>query len=189
VLAIAEHVNHDIAAEKSVETALSVALSKMDYRWISSNSTRDQLRIGESDSLLKVVYQAVLKDGYPGAALASDVCARLRCDAVLAIRIDQWEQNELPYDQSGKSSTSIQLKAALVDSSGALLWTASGGHTGEGPYQTANANPIGVTGGALQRTAVTGQGGEPSYREVTDIIVSRWAPQFPAKPKPAEPAH
>lgn len=180
--------DNSISTERTVEAAFSPALKETGYRWVSVSTTRDLLRVagGGSDSLLKLVRKSVLQNLRVDSLLVPGLCARLRADAILAVRVDQWEQNLLEWDQSGKPSTSIQIKAALMDSTGTLLWSASGSQTGEGPYRDANANPIGVSGGALARTPITGQGGAPSFPEVLAPLVARWTPQFPAKAQPAK---
>jgi len=95
------------------------------------------------------------------------------------VRVEQWEQREVEWNQSGKPTTTVRLRAALVDSSGTLLWSAAGSETGEGPYHNPEAAPLGVSESGLDRKPVTGQGGAPSHLEVMTPIVERWAKTFP----------
>ncbi len=117
------------------------------------------------------------------------LCARLRTSAALCVRVDQWEQQPILWNQSGRPTTTVRLKAALVDSSGALLWSASGSETSEGPYHDPNTNPINVrSSSSLDNTPVTGLGGPPAYDQVLNQLLLRWAPQFPRPAGAGEPA-
>ena len=95
--------------------------------------------------------------------------------------MDRFEKLEMQSDQSGKPTTTVQLTAALVDSTGRLLWSASGSETAEGPYQDAHANALGVQASGLNNAPITGQGGAPSYIETITRLVARWLPRFPAR--------
>src|SRR5205814_8429785 len=115
--------NNDLPSEKLVEDGLGMALKENGHQWTSSSVTREVLRSHSNgnDSLLKVAKKSMLEKARLDSLLAPKLCAMLRVDAILAARIDQWDQIEVEYQQSGKPSTTVQLKAALVDSSGALL--------------------------------------------------------------------
>jgi hypothetical protein len=84
--------------------------------------------------------------------------------------------------------TAVQLKAALVDSSGTLLWSASGSETGEGPYHDPSTNPVGMSSSSLENTPITGQGGPPAFADVLNPLLRRWTPQFPQPAAAGEPA-
>ena len=157
------------------------------YRWLSANLTREMLRSTVGDSVIKLVRDGVLKDARVDSLRAPLLCAKLRAGAVLSVRVDQWEKLDILWNQAGKPMTSVGLKAALVDSSGRLLWSASGSETGEGPYHDPSTNPLGVTSSNLENTPVTGQGGPPAFQDVLIRLLNRWAPQFPKAPA-AEPA-
>jgi hypothetical protein len=176
------------AAEQLVEGTFGQAIKGAGYRWISPLTTRELLRssTGGTDSLLNLAKKSMLDAAQVDSVLAIEICNKLHVDALLEMRIDQWEKRELEYDQSGKSSTSIQIKAALMDSTGALLWTASGGQSADGPYHDANAGAIGLSGGSLTRSVLTGQGGAPEYLDVLNLILARWTPQFPSRTQPAK---
>jgi hypothetical protein len=166
-----------------VEAGLGQAFKSLGYRWISGTSTRDILR-GRSggDSLLKALRTGIVANVRIDSLSAPDVMARLSCDAVLTLRIDQFEQYTPDWNVAGKPSTTVRVSGALVDSLGRLLWTASGGETGEGAYYDPAANPVGVKDSGLQRKPISGQGGAPSFREVLTILFTRWAEQFPPPP-------
>jgi hypothetical protein len=176
----------NLQAAGIVEQSLGLVLRPTGYRWVGPGMVRDVMRAQDGgDSLLKVVAAALLKDPRPDSLLAPRVCGMLHCDAMLTVRIDQWQQTTLEWNQSGKPSTTVQLHAAMVDAHGALLWTASGSQTTDGPEQDANAGVMGVKAGGLDRTPLTNQGGPPSYREVATSLLTRWGSRFPAKPAPA----
>lgn len=172
--------DNNIAAQSAVARAMGIAVRGTGYRWIAASSVADLAR-GDAvaESLLKVAREGMLRNGRVDSLVAPALCARFRTNAVLALRIDQWEQRALEYQESGKASTTIQLHAALVDTLGRLVWSAQGSQTGEGPYQEANAQPLGVSGTTLNMTPLTNQGGPPSFEEVLDRILGRWAPTFP----------
>ena len=98
---------------------------------------------------------------------------------MLTVRVDEMERRELEAGQSGRPTTSVQLHAALVDSTGRLLWTASSNETLEGEQQDANANVIGVKASGVGNTTTA-----PPYQEVLLKICQRWVEPFP---KPARP--
>ena len=76
------------------------------------------------------------------------------------------------------------MKAALVDSSGVLLWRATGTEVVEGLYRQAQASEIGSSITGLGVKAVTGAGGAPSYAQALEQLLIPWAESFPKKPKP-----
>jgi hypothetical protein len=96
---------------------------------------------------------------------------------------------EMEFNQAGKPTTTVALTAALVDSSGRLLWTASGSETAEGPYHDPSTAPLGVSSSGLINKPITGQGAAPSYPETLGKLLARWLPNFPAKPAPPAPAN
>ena len=74
---------------------------------------------------MQAVRGEILKNVRVDSLTAPRLCAKLRTDAVLTLRVDLWEQLPVLWNQSGRPMTTVQLKAALVDSTGALLWSAS----------------------------------------------------------------
>jgi len=168
--------------EKLVEDSFAQAVRPAGYRWMTSSSSRDLLKsAAPNDSLYKAVRNGVLKNVRVDSTAAPAVCALLRTDAVLTLRVDQFDQLQMEWDQAGKPSTTIQLKAALVDATGRLLWSASGSETAEGPYHDPSAGTLGMSSSGLTQQPVTGQGGAPSFEEVLAKLTTRWGQSFPAK--------
>jgi hypothetical protein len=152
--------------------------------------TKDLLRRAfGGDSALLAVRKGVLKDARVDSLSARALCKALRVTAILSIRADQWDQIQMEFNQTGKPSTTVQMRAALVDSTGRLLWTASGSETGEGPMHQGDGGTLGVKGSGIDLQPVTGQGGPPSFQEVLTPLFTRWIKEFPAPPAPpAAPA-
>lgn len=172
--------DNNAKAERLLEGAFGQALSGTGYRWVSATGVRELLRAqtGGSDSTLKALKDALLKDPRIDSLIAPGLCERLHCDAILSVRVDLWEQRQIDWNESGKPATTIQLKSALVDSSGALLWSASGSQSLEGPYHDASTAPS-AEGALTQRQALAQ--GAPDPLEVLTPTVGRWAQQFPSK--------
>jgi hypothetical protein len=80
------------------------------------------------------------------------------------------------------------LQGALVGSSGALLWGASGSETSEGPCHDPSMNPIGVSSTSLESAPITGQSGPPAFDEALNRRLLHWQPQFPPFTAAVEPA-
>src|SRR5262249_30034876 len=92
VLPIATY-DGNLQAAVMTEQALGQALRASGYRWVGSSSARDLLRVQVGgDSLLKLLTTRLLSDPRPDSLLAPRLCAMLRCDALLATRVDQWQQ-------------------------------------------------------------------------------------------------
>lgn len=174
---------NDAKIEKEVENAWGVAFRPSGYRWYSATLTKELVRraLG-NDSMLTAVRTKLLKDPRVDSLSARALCRALRVTAVLSVRAEQWEQTQVEWNQTGEPWTTVQLKAAIVDSAGRLLWTASGGETGKGPLHTASENNvIGVKSSGLNLQAVTAEGGAPSFEEVLLRLFGRWVQRLPAK--------
>jgi hypothetical protein len=182
--------DRNLEAQRLVAALWGQDLRDTGYRWVSAATSFDLLGGQKSDSLPKVVREDILQDVRVDSLSAPALCVKLHTDAVLAVRVDQWEQQSLLWSQQGRPSTTVQLKAALVDSSGALLWYASGAETAEGPYHDPSTNPLSVSSSGLDQQPIKGDGGPPAYEEVLNRLLLRWAGQFPrpaAAPAPATP--
>lgn len=184
--------DHNLEAEKQVQGEWGREFAGTGYRWVSAVTARDLMRATGGDSLLKMVKESVLAQGRIDSLLAPQLCARLRTDALLSVRVDQWTQIAIEPGQSGKPSTSIQIRAALVDSTGQLLWRVSGSETAEGIYVQANEGLATASGSAITRSTglhgATAAGAPPTGVDVLDRLFTRWATLFPAKPAPADTA-
>ena len=184
---------HDLTAERVVQSEWGRAFQGAGYRWVSATSARDLIRAGAAgDSLLKVIKQSVLDSVRIDSLMAPALSARFRTRALLTVRVDQWTQITIEPDQSGKPSTSVQLRAALVDSTGRLLWRISGSETVEGLYHEPVAGDAERSGTAGTRsTGLMGStvaGGAPPFDDVLDRLFLRWTKLFPAKSAPADSA-
>jgi hypothetical protein len=184
---------HDLESEKVVQTEWGHQFSGTGYRWVSATTARDLLRgAAGGDSILKAIDRAVLSDGRIDSLSAPALCARLHTDALLTVRLDQWVQVAIPPEQSGKPSTTIQLRAALVDSTGQLLWRIGGSETTEGVYVEPIESVTEASGTAVTRSSglhgSTAAGAPPAYVDVLDVLLARWARLFPARSAAADSA-
>lgn len=173
--------------ETTVENLFAKALQPSGYRWTSARVAKEMIRSTGGDSALRALHGGVLDQGRVDSLAAPRICRGLRAGAVMSVRVDLFEQVQVEWNQSGKPTTTVRLRAALVDSVGRLLWSASGSETGEGPYHEADAGTVGVKGSGLNTTPITAQGGAPSFEEVTSRLFTRWMQRFPAR-KPGVPA-
>ncbi len=171
-----------IENEKAVERACAQSLSGSGYRWISGTTSRTLLRSGPGgDSLYKAVRDMILKNARVDSLAAGSVCAFLRVRALLSLRVDNWDLVKMEWDQAGKPSTMLRIRAALVDSLGRLLWTVSGSEYAEGLYH----EPLPSAPGSDPLVHGNIGGGEsgapPDPIEVLLRLFVRWAPHFPAR--------
>ncbi len=172
---------HSLEHERLVEGSLGAALKGAGYRWVSTLVTRDWIARAGGDSLKAAVAAQLLAHQRIDSLDAPMLSRTLRARALLCVCIDRMEQMQLEPHQSGKPTTTVQMHASLVDSTGRLLWTANGSETMEGPYQDPANGSLGVDATGLGNSLVTGRQGAPTYREVLDKMLARWAPQFPAR--------
>src|SRR5262245_10703345 len=135
--------DNNLKAEKEIEIAWGPISRPAGYRWFYSTTAKDLVRRAfAGDSMLTAVRTQLLKDARVDSLTAQKLCNALHTSAVLAVRADQWESVEMEWNQTGKPWTRVDLKAALVDSSGRLLWTASGSETAEGPMHNADSGTL-----------------------------------------------
>jgi len=144
-------------------------------------------RANGTDSLVKALKAELLKIGRVDSLEAKTLCAWLHTSAVLSLRVDQWERQQVEWNQTGKPFTQVELRAALVNSGGRLLWSAAGSNKGEGSYNDPNnAGVAGVTVSGLDTKPITAQVGAPPFPEVVLPLLTRWAEAFPVKRAPAD---
>lgn len=180
---------NDPKAEKEIESAWGVASRPTGYRWFYSTMSKDLLRRAfGGDSVNAAVRAQILKDARVDSLAARRLCTALHTSAVLSMRADLWEKVEMEWNQAGRPWTRVQIRAALVDSSGRLLWTASGSETAEGPMHNPSEGTLGVKSSGLTTQNVTGQGGAPSFQEAMAPLFARWVPNFPSKSGAAAPS-
>ena len=169
---------------KMVETAVGQALKGTAYRWVSPFLVRDYVLKAGGDSLARAINDKLLKNPRLDSLDAPFVSRTLHARAILTVRIDQMERRELEAGQSGRPATSVQLRAALVDSTGRLLWTDSSSETLEGQQQDADANVIGVKASGLNTEGVGNTTTAPKFPEVLAKICQRWTDEFPKRAAP-----
>ena len=181
--------DNNLKSEKTGETIFSQALRPSGYRWVTPTVVREVIRsVLGGDSALTALHQAVLKSGRVDSLAAPRLCRTIRTDAVMSVRLDLFERTEPEWNQAGKPTTTVQLKAALVDSSGRLVWSASGSETGEGQYHEADAPTMGIKMSGGENKPITGQSGAPSYEEVLTRLFTRWMKDFPPRAEGSAPA-
>lgn len=170
---------------KLIEDALGRALKASGHRWASPFIVKDNLMRAGGDSLQKVLRDKLLADPRVDSLDAPFLARTLRVRALLSVRADQMERLQLEPNQSGRPSTTVHLRGALVDSTGRLLWTASSIETAEGQRQEAGGNIIGVKASGLNNTAVGLTTSAPAFDEVLARVAQRWLVAFPQRPRPA----
>lgn len=168
-------------ARRQVEQAVGQALKGSGHRWVSPFLVRDVIVKNGGDSLEKAINAQLLKDPRLDSLDAPRLSRMFRARALLTVRVDEMERLELEANQSGRPTTTIQLHAALVDSTGRLLWTMFSNETMEGPQQDPGANIIGVKASGLNNTAVGGISPAPAYPEVLTKMCARWTDVFPKR--------
>ncbi|MBK7366506.1 MAG: hypothetical protein IPJ04_01010 [Candidatus Eisenbacteria bacterium] len=178
-----------LEARRYTEDGVGKALRGSGHRWLSPAVSREMLRQAGGDSLLKAVNTKIVNGVRVDSLDAPYLCRVTRASALLTVRVEQFEKREMEFNQSGKPVTTVNLRAALVDSTGRLLWTASGAENAEGPYHDANSGAIGVNASGLNNTPLTNQAGAPGYPETLAKLLGRWAQAFPRRgAAPAAPA-
>lgn len=182
-IALLPPVTYDGSVEnrKLVENAVGQALRGSGHRWSSSFLIRDYLLKNGGDSLIKAVEEKIRKNPRVDSLDAPYLSRVLRSRAILTVRIDQMERRELEAGQSGRPATTVQLKAALVDSTGRLLWTVSSNETLEGAQQEAESNVIGVKASGLNNQGIGNTTAAPQFAEVLLKVCTRWKEPFPKR--------
>ena len=179
----------NVEARKLAENTVARALREKGYRWMSTLITRDRMLKTGGDSLLKALNDQLLESPRLDSLEAPSYARMTFANALLTIRVDRYEKLEMEFNQAGKPTTTVALSVALVDSSGRLLWTASGSETAEGLYHDPSTAPVGMKASGLNNMPMTTQGGAPSFAETLSKLVARLAPEFPAPPAGDAPAN
>lgn len=171
----------NLEARRLVEGTVGQALRGTGYRWVAPTSARDFLMRAGGDSLVAAVRTKLQKsprvDSLDAPALSRAVHAR----ALLGVRVETWDRVVLEPTQSGRPYTSVRLSAALVDSTGRVLWTASGSETLEGQFRDPASGVVGMKSSGLSDQPLTNTAGAPAYLEVLNKLLARWTPAFPAR--------
>ncbi len=184
--------NSDLPTEHMAEEGAARAIRGKAYRWMSPATVMSLLGAKPAaDSVWKAQRAAILKQARVDSLAAPALCAALRVRALLTIRVDDMQKRDLDWSESGKPFTQVMSHAALVDSTGTLLWTASGSQVTEGVQQDAAQNMSRVDASGLNNAPSSSGGKAPDPRDVFAVLYLRWAERFPAPPgyvPPAEPA-
>lgn len=173
-----------IENRRLVENAVGQALRGSGHRWVSPFMIRDFMLRNGGDSLSQALNEKLLREPRLDSLDAPRLARMLRTRAILTVRVDQMERRELEPGQSGRPTTTVQLRAALVDSTGRLLWTASSTETLEGAQQDAEANVIGVRASGLNNQGIGNTTTAPTFPEVLTKLCTRWKDPFPKRVLP-----
>lgn len=173
-----------IENRRLVENAVGQALRGSGHRWVSPFMIRDFMLRNGGDSLSQALNEKLLREPRLDSLDAPRLARMLRTRAILTVRVDQMERRELEPGQSGRPATTVQLRAALVDSTGRLLWTASSTETLEGAQQDAEANVIGVRASGLNNQGIGNTTTAPTFPEVLTKLCTRWKDPFPKRVLP-----
>ncbi len=99
--------------------------AKTDWRWVPADVV--QLRMAGSaharDSIFRAVRDQVRKAGAVDAATSRAFCRAFDADAVLCLRVDRWDSK---VGGASRTTASLDVHAALVDSAGTELWAIAG---------------------------------------------------------------
>jgi hypothetical protein len=182
--------NNDLPSEHTAEDAAANAFKGLAYRWLSPRTVQALLLARPSaDSLWKEQRGALLKRARVDSLAAPALCSALHARALLTFFVEELERQDLEWNETGRPSTMVQVRAALVDSTGRLLWSAAGSERGEGQMQDATSGMTRVDASGLSNAPATGTGKSPEPREVFSKLFARWVERFPAPPvAPAAPA-
>jgi hypothetical protein len=166
-------------AERNAEAELMKSIRGAGYRWITAPTAREMLRHSSGDSLLKSLRQSILDHGRVDSLNAPALCRLLRVDGLIAVRVERAEQTNIQSDQSGKPSTTVQVKATLVDSLGRLVWLASGVNTLEGAYLEAAPTGSSAMQTQLGNSATQTRTNAPDWALALEPLYLRWVDSFP----------
>lgn len=153
-----------------VEKRWLSATSGPRMRWLPAVLARDRLKPGGNDSLLKRVALDVLRNGRIDSTTAPAAARALGVRGLLSVRIDFWRHEDAKVE--GRTRAVVGLTSSLVDSSGALLWTASD----RSVYET--------TENTSQLTSEFGQA-PADYDSALVNLVGRWGPIVSSVPASA----
>ena len=176
--------------ERLLTASCAAGLGGRGYRWMSATTSRAMLSSDSTgQTLLAAARGAVLQKARLDSTIARRMCVLLRVQAVLGVRLDEWESQAIEPSQSGKPWSRAYVRSALMDSTGRLLWSAEGSETVEGLEHDATTNATGIESSSPRNEFATGEGAPPKPQEVFQRIVTRWAAAFPVRPAAPDSAH
>jgi len=169
-------------AERHAEGELMKSIRDAGFRWITAPTTREMLRLSGGDSLLKATREAILKGDRIDSLKVPGLCARLRVNGLITVRVERAEQISIQSDQSGRPSTTVQVRATLLDSLGGVVWSASGSELVEGlELQAEGTGAVGGGSGNLTQPATQVRNNAPDWPLALQPLYVRWAPTFPRR--------
>lgn len=175
--------------ERLLGVAWASSFGSGGYRWMSASTSRALLTSDSAGAaLLAAARAAVLKGAHVDSTIAQRMCQRLRVAAVLGVRLDDWDSQSIEPSQSGKPWSRAYVRAALVDSTGRMLWSAEVSETLEGAEHDAVSNATGIESSSPHSDFSTGEGAAPRPQEVFQRIAARWATLFPTRAAAADSA-
>ncbi len=151
--------------------------------WITPDEARRKLerRSRHPYTQLDSIARQVWKSAQVDSLIAGDVARQLGVQSVLCLRVDRWER--LETWETRRMRASVGLRAALVDSGGAVLWTISG--ESSSPTSTKFQADLAeyAHGSALQEWGVPVHTGEmrraPDFDKAIAEVLERWTKEFP----------
>jgi len=108
-------------AMRLVEQRWRQLYSETGHCWLSANASRVRMaaQSPRGDSLYEVIARQVRSTGQVDSTMGRRLARLMGVESVLSLRIDRWEVAD-----GGRAM--IEVTAALVDSTGTLLWKISG---------------------------------------------------------------
>ena len=169
----------DTQAANLVEKVLPWKWVPTGHGWLQSSSSRELLREAGGGALLQELAAQVRRSGRVDSLAARRVARVVHTGAFLAVRVDVWQKRERDRTQlrAKPSSTTISLRASLVDSSGTLLWSISGTEVLQETPGRQELGSMGIRPGALGiglQTVSTA----PTFEDVLSKLLARWRPLF-----------
>lgn len=153
-----------------VEKRWLTATTGPRMRWMPAVQSRERLKQGGSDSLLKRQALDVLRNGRVDSTTAPMVARTLGVRGLLSLRIDLWRHEDAKVQ--GRTRAVVGLTGALVDSSGTLLWSA----TARGEYETPES---------MSQLSVEFGQAPADFDSALTAVVGRWGPVVSAIPASA----
>jgi len=168
-------------AERHAEAELMKLIREAGFRWVTAPTAREMLRLSGGDSLLKATREAILSRDRIDSLKVPGLCARLRVNGLITVRVDRAEQISIQSDQSGRPSTTVQVRATLLDSLGQVVWSASGSEYAEGIELQSEVGGVVGGGGNLTPSATQNRNNAPDWPLALQPMYLRWAPTFPRR--------
>ena len=168
-------------AERQAESELMAGIRGAGYRWISAPTTKEMLRRSAGDSLLKAVRESILSNDRIDSLMVPKLCGLLRVNGLITVRVDRAEQVNIQSDQSGRPSTTVQVRAVMLDSLGTVVWSASGSESVQGLEMRADVGGVLGSTSNLTPTATQERRNAPDWSFALQPMLLRWVPTFPPR--------